>query len=440
MMAVLGTVLVWYVADLFYNGYEDYTDTFSPDVLSTAWWQVALFLVTFSVFTPQVHYVLNASYWDKTSCICRMSRAGANESDFQQQLELLLKACFRVWSVLSVIAAIRLGPEIPFYFFPFLGHKADPWGRGQLGSGFDSLLSVADYLGIFLAACFGIAAALLENSRARWLAIFGCTVTWPYFIFDRVRNAILAATLPAILSWVALRVRGWWVKKALILAGFFILISAWFAFVIANRDSEVSIAETFQEKGFSLRGQSEVHHEGLNMFGELCWINVLTSKGLYEPIWGESYFDEIISPIPRALWPEKPTVGFDYAIARGQHYTAYGTVTATIATGLIGQGVDAFGGILGPPFAALLMSIWVAMLARLDLSGRSVELYGVGLILTFNLGRDISMITLDSFAFGALALWLLKRSNKPDSEIRPSEAPTPKTVPFNLEPEHRYSE
>jgi hypothetical protein len=64
---------------------------------------------------------------------------------------------------------------------------------------------------------------------------------------------------------------------------------------------------------------------------------------------------------------------------------------------------------MGPAFAAFLMSLWVALLARLDLYGEGlgrIPLYGLGLILTFNLGRDITLLTLYTFFFGALLLWL----------------------------------
>jgi hypothetical protein len=89
-------------------------------------------------------------------------------------------------------------------------------------------------------------------------------------------------------------------------------------------------------------------------------------------------------------------------------------VDTTISTGFIGQGVVNFGRFLGPMAAALLMSIWVAALARLELNIRALgrlPLYSLGLILTFNLGRDITLITLYPFVFGALAVWWLDRDH-----------------------------
>ena len=71
-----------------------------------------------------------------------------------------------------------------------------------------------------------------------------------------------------------------------------------------------------------------------------------------------------------------------------------------------------FGRFFGPMAAAMLMSCWVAWLARLDLNVQDLgrlPLYSLGLILTFNLGRDITLITLYPFVFGALIIWWLDR-------------------------------
>jgi len=105
-------------------------------------------------------------------------------------------------------------------------------------------------------------------------------------------------------------------------------------------------------------------------------------------------------------------VGVDYAIARG--FTEHrhnidsneGGITASISTGMIGQGVANFGRFLGPMCAALLMAIWVSMLARLDLRGDPARLIlcTVGMILTFNMGRDITLFVLYPFVFGYMLL------------------------------------
>src|SRR6202012_5256527 len=141
--------------------------------------------------------------------------------------------------------------------------------------------------------------------------------------------------------------------------------------------------------GLNLAAEKKVHNEGLNMYEELCWISTFIDNGKYQVNWGERYFAELVNPIPRGLWPGKPLIGLDYALARGHHITGpNGTVDTTISTGMIGQGGVNFGRVLGPAFAALLMSLWVVWLAHLDLRvhefGR-LPLYALGIILTFNL-------------------------------------------------------
>jgi hypothetical protein len=179
----------------------------------------------------------------------------------------------------------------------------------------------------------------------------------------------------------------------------------------------MSIAEAFKTEGVQKEQVEEAHHEGLNMFEELCWINAFIQQGVYEPNWGQRYFAEIVNPVPRSLWPGKPMIGIDYAAARGQSGqqgadTDQSGVFATISTGMIGQGVVNFGRIFGPLAAALIMAMWAALLARQDLRGDELgrlPLLVMGLVLTFNLGRDITLITLYPFVFGMILVWWVKR-------------------------------
>ena len=423
MLAVLGTVAAWYAGDALYNDYRgDYAQEFTGATLAMAWWEVAWFLIMFLVLTPAMHQTVNRRYLHQNSQVSGMLRAGSVKPMFQFHLNELFWGCAGVWLVLAALASIRLGSETPYYFFPFLGHKADPWGRGRIGGGFDALLSLAGYLQMFVAATFGVVAALARNRWVRFLALAGCLLTWPWYVIDRTRNTMLAVLVPAILAWVFLRLRGGVWMKAAVLLVFFFLINAWFGFVIANR-SNMTINSALQEQGFSLEQNTGVHHEGLNMYEELCWINTLIKDGSFKPGWGQEYFAEVVNPIPRSLWPGKPMIGIDYAEARGMSWDQGDAgVSATISTGMIGQGVVNFGRILGPAFAALLMSIWAIGLARLDLEGQKVgriPLYALGLILTFNLGRDITLITLYTFIFGsAIVLWLDRPTGRPGRKTK----------------------
>ncbi|MGA9776806.1 MAG: hypothetical protein ACLPRE_07595 [Limisphaerales bacterium] len=412
MLAVLGTVTAWYVGDAFYNDYaNNHAKIFDDTVLQSAWWQVAWFLMVFLLSAPWLHQWINARHLRRGSGVYQMFKYGVGQPLFQRQLDLLFLVSVLAWLTVVVIATVRLQGHILFYLFPFLGEKAEPWGRARIGTGFDALWTMLGYLQMLVTAIFGVVAALATNRRIRWLALLCCLFTWPYFIFDRTRNTMLAVVIPGVLSWVFLRLRGNMLKRFVVLGGCFLVVNAWMGFVIANR-SDMTIIEALKEKGFNLDTDEKVHHEGLNMYEELCWINTFIENGTYKPNWGARYFAELVNPIPRALWPGKPLIGIDYAIARGQAgggANAAG-VYATISTGMIGQGVVNFGRVIGPAFAALLMSFWVAILARLDLHihelGR-LPLYALGMILTFNLGRDITLITLYPFVFGYIAVrWL----------------------------------
>lgn len=444
MLAVLGTVAVWYVGDAFYNDYANtYVPTFEPDVLQNAWWEVAWFLVVFLTAAPYINRRFNARYLRGQSGILQLVHGGINYPMLQRQLDILFYLCLVVYAIIVAIAAIRIKGQMFYFFFPYLGYKPEVWGRQRIGSGFDALLSFAEYVQMMVTTIFGVLAAVSTNRRTRFLSLILCFVSWPYYLFDRARNVVLLIVIPAMLSWGFLRLRGGILKKVVVLGCLFILVNGWMAFIIQNRSNQ-NIAAAFAQKGFNLGKESEVHHQGLNMFEELCWINTFIENGTYEPNWGQRYFAELVNPVPRSLWHGKPLIGIDYAIARGQGMRNSGNssgndaagVYATISTGLIGQGVVNFGRLLGPAAAALLMGFWAALLARQDLRifslGR-LPLYACGLILTFNLGRDITFITLYPFAFGAVAFWWLDRyraqhlnqpalntTNQPGPRMRPA--------------------
>jgi hypothetical protein len=326
-----------------------------------------------------------------------------------------------VWLFLLLIALAILKDQIIYYIFPFLGYQASPWAHGQIGGGFDCLSVLAIYLQLLSATIFGVVLAMATNRRIQALALVFCLASWPYFIFSRTRNQMLALIIPAILCWVFLRLRGGMWKKLAVLGACFLVINVWMKFVIANR-SHMSITAAFQQKGLNLSEQKKVHNEGLNMYEELCWISTFIEDGRYRVNWGQRYFAELVNPIPRGLWKGKPLIGLDYALARGHHITgANGMVDTTISTGMIGQGVVNFGRILGPAAAAVLMSLWVVWLARMDLQIRGfgrLPLYSLGMILTFNLGRDITLITIYPLLFGALLVYWVDRRQSGKSHMQ----------------------
>ena len=413
--AVCGTVGLWYFGDALYNDYQEYAIEIGPQYLESAWWQVTLFILALFLFVHILHHLFNRQFIHLGSEFWQlMNLGGVDNLEFQRRLDVATQLIFSVWLLLMSIALLRTDFDFLGLFAPFISGKANPWGRGRIGAGWDALISFANYLQIMLVAAFGIVAAIAKNRRTRTFAIVISLLSIPWFLLDRTRNTMLAVVLPGLLAWVFLRFRGSLFLKIGILVLAFLLLEGWMKFVIETR-SVADISYTFSRIGFGGVIQqvdaAESKHQGLNMFEELAWINSFIDKGTYKVNNGARYLAEILNPIPRSLWPNKPLIGIDYAIARGQQYEGAiegaAGVGATISTGVIGQGVVNFGPFFGVLAAAFLMALWIVFLARQDLQGEKMGrmlLFFIGCVLTFNLGRDITLITLYPFLFGYLML------------------------------------
>ena len=440
MGAVLATVGVWYLGGGLYNDYEEYQTVIGDAALSVAWWQVLLFIVTFSFLVLPVHGLVNRHLLKRQSRLLFYAKTGKiTDPSIQRNIDQLAKALLICWLIIMAIALARRGWHFEAMFFPYLeGYKINPWARGRVGGGISALLSLAGYLQLFLTAAFGVVAAIAKNPKTRVMAITVCFLAFPYYIFDRTRNPMIATMLPGLLAWVFLGLRVHVIVKGAILLAVFLLANFWMLAVV---DSDMNRGVTVGNalKGIKAKQNEKVDvivgiddekedrkHKGLSMFAELGHMSNLFADGLFQPSWGGRYFAEAVNVIPRGLWKNKPLVGVDYAIARGfggeRGTTEEGAgITASIATGMIGQGVVNFGRLLGPMAAALLMSIWVAVLARLDLRGDIARLLlcAVGMILTFNMGRDITLFVLYPFVFGYMLLlgWEWWRKGKMHTQM-----------------------
>ena len=420
--AVLGTVGIWYFGDALYNDYQVYAVEIGAQYLEAAWWQVALFILALLIFVQMLHRSMNRRLLaDRSEFWELMSSGGIDNAEFQRRLDIATRLIVGVWLVLMAIALLRTNFDFLGLFAPYVSGKANPWGRGRVGGGFDALISFANYLQIMLVAAFGIVAAIAKNRRTRMIGLIITAVSVPWFLLDRTRNTMLAVVLPGFLAWLFLRFRGGMFAKAGIVVAAFLVTEAWMTFVIDSRGGG-DISQTFSRIGvggvIQQVEETETKHQGLNMLEELAWINSFIDKGTYAVNYGQRYFAELVNPIPRVIWPNKPMIGIDYAIARGQLYEAAGDVQggvgATISTGMIGQGVVNFGTFFGVLAAAFLMALWVVILARQDLLGEKMGrmmLFFIGCVLTFNLGRDITLITLYPFLFGYIMLTYWARTH-----------------------------
>ena len=62
------------------------------------------------------------------------------------------------------------------------------------------LLAAAGYIHVLVCALFGVV-AVLGRGPLRFAALLLMSLSWPYFFFDRIRNAMLALLLPGVAAF-----------------------------------------------------------------------------------------------------------------------------------------------------------------------------------------------------------------------------------------------
>jgi hypothetical protein len=433
-LAVYGTVIFWYSGDYLLSSRLDY-QRFEDDVVSMAFFQVSLFLVCFRLLLA----LFSRRFCDRP-LRRRKELTGSFSTDLKKDfppgiLRNTLIILIAVWLGLFAFG-ISLNPPLwKAIIWPPLHHeKIGMYPLVGVGGGLSFIYNGLGYIHILICAMFGLI-AVMGKGAIRWLAIAMVALSWPYFLFDRTRNRMLALLLPGIAAFFLLGRSRIWVKISVgaVLA---IAVGTWFAKVADYRTDYdlTTFLETTnnEDKNEAPRGRN-LGREGQDMLKELCWINTFIESGRYRPTMGGRYFAELVNPIPRSIWPGKPMVGIDYAIARGFGGSRGGAgVFASVSTGMIGQGCVNFGRFFGVIAAACLFALWAGFLARLWCQSDSpfrLALFLIGLGLTLNTGRDFTLLVLFPFLFGYLAILLYETlsggKRKPEPAIRPVDKSTP---------------
>jgi oligosaccharide repeat unit polymerase len=402
-IVVYVTVFAWYFVDPFINPEQyDYLPSF---LLAESYGQVLLFLIGFRVFT------LGAIHW-----ILRRRSLGV--FDTRLTPEQILRGVGAIWLLLFLIGIARMDGDVMGAVLPLDGRGgATMWGRGAVdtgGSGF--LISFAGYMFNAVTAFLGVLVFFQRSTALRWLAGAMFAITLPYFFLAGARSHFLAAVLPFIITYLFYG-RHLLVIRLAILAAAFFCLNEGFKFVTAFRDSGGYREVLASENPYELMGE-DVRPSGLNMIQELCFVNVYLETGGTSPAFGARYFNEVLNFIPRVIWPSKPLIGIDYAKWRGfESENAELGVNTTVSTGMIGGGVLNFGQIFGPVAAAILIAVWTGLLIRWWEQRQSLlrlVLFMLGAGLTFNLGRDITLLVLwpaiFAYCFVRLAeMWATRR-------------------------------
>ena len=397
-LAVIGTFAAWYLVEPYYDPVS--MMIFLDRQLSVAYTSALIFVVAFIVF----HFGMKKRFnpLGTRPVISIRETMLAPRAISPDRLAIL---AIMLWLILLAFGAWRLQGDVMQALFPFESRSGSMMWRRAAASGAGPtgfIISAASYLYILALAAFGILLPIVRKPKTRALLLLVILVAWPYAFLQGSRNITLAVVAPFFASTYLFTRINPVLKVAIMVVGFVMLEFA-FRATIAMRHT-----------GFDLSGIDNLQderHLGLSMASELVWITMFVEQGSLSLAWGGRYLAELANVIPRALWPGKPLIGIDYALLRG--FGGGGGdigVVATLSTGMIGQGVMNFGLYFGPVFVGFLMACWANFLTRLRLQGTAprIALFLVGLGLTFNLGRDITLLVLFPFVFGYVAIRVLE--------------------------------
>ena len=403
-LAVYVTVFGWYFVDPFLNP-EQYT--FIPSYLiSQSYGQVLLFLIGFRFFMPV------AQQW----IVRRQSIGVFHVQRFTPEQILIVTGT--IWFLLLVIGIARMDGDVVGALFPVDSRAgATMWGRSAVAtSATGFLVASAGYMFNAVTAFLGVLVFFQRSAFWRCLAGAMFLISLPYFLFEGARSHFLAAILPAIVSYLLYGRHPLLIKVA-VLAIAFLCLDHGFKLVTAFRGTgfrDLLAAEHPYELV-----DEDLRQSGLNMIQELCFANAYLSSGAASPSYGGRYLNELLNVIPRVIWPSKPLVGIDYAKWRGlEDPNSDLGVSATISTGMIGGGLLNFGPFFGPLAAGVIMSLWTGLLIRWWQQRDSLlrlMLFMLGAGLTFNLGRDITLLVLWPIVFSyffvrLIEIWTAKHS------------------------------
>jgi oligosaccharide repeat unit polymerase len=423
-LMVYVTVFGWYFVDPFLNP-EQY-DYLPSSLLGQSYGQVLLFLIAFRVFASV------AARW-----IIRPRSSGVFDSPLNA--EQILKSVGALWFVLFLIGICRVNGNVMDAVFPLDGRGgATMWGRAAVESGASGfLISSGGYLFNAVTAFLGVLIFFQRSTRWRLVAAAMFVITLPYFFLAGARSHFLAAVLPLIITYLFYGRHPLAIRLAILTVAF-VCLDQGFRFVTANRDNGGFREVLASENPYEELVDRDLPQSGLNMIQELCFVNVYLGTGGGSPAYGARYLSELCNFVPRVIWPSKPLLGIDYAKWRGfeSEHDENGElgVNTTVSSGMIGGGVLNFGQILGPVAAGILMALWTGLLVRWWQQRQSLlrlVLFMLGVGLTFNLGRDITLLVLWPAIFAYCFVRLAEICAKPRVRQLPQ---LPSVVPADAAP------
>lgn len=288
--------------------------------------------------------------------------------------------------------------------------------RGRYGGARDAFLE----LQMFLRAAIPLAAAIVvhlrQGSARKFLAALFLAYAFARAFNSGTRSQVVEVFLP-IAAAVYWRLSGPLKRQALVfgLPAIVILGLIWSAATVVSRN-----------KGdFEWEKAADARYIGFEMFRELLFIRNVVPR-LADHQYGYTYYVQIVNPIPRFLWPNKPVGDAGLQLAKMQGgLSADEEASLTISPGLLGEMYWNFnfpGIIVLSAFAGYLAKSWDRVRPMAAQSILAFTVFAAGLAIIFMFGRSINMNTL----YGLLALFgLLVLLGRRRKSFRPVAANGP---------------
>jgi oligosaccharide repeat unit polymerase len=283
--------------------------------------------------------------------------------------------------------------------------------------------------------------------------ITGVSAFAALLFLDRRSTAIQRAFCAAVCLWPVLRGFGSGTRHQLLMAALPIMAVVYFRckpklqrrFVILGLSAiplvyalMAAIGESRNTGRFSWDARNKATYVGNEMFQELLYIRSKVPDALPYQM-GYSYVVQLCAPIPRFLWPGKPSLetGIMMAKLRGEVNQSTGEAFYTRSPGILGEMYLNF----GLPGILLLNAVggWLVRgwdrIAEKHVSSIPVLIFHLaGLSALFFLGRSVSIALFYPLGFFAVAVYLISRgrstsaSNLRMGTIPQSQAPWRKRV------------
>jgi oligosaccharide repeat unit polymerase len=334
-----------------------------------------------------------------------------------------------LWRLVALCTAIGFAPILVYsglqiydLLHGILGMR-ETWGgligRGRYGGFREAMLQLENLItGI---APFAVILFLDRRSTPLYRIVCATVVIWTILraYGSGTRGSLLLSVLPLV-AVVYCRARPR-TQRVVLVAGICAtpIVYAAMAAMVESRNSGT----------FSWEARNKATYVGNEMFQELLYMTTKVPESVPYRM-GGSYIVQLCSPVPRFLWPGKPSLdtGIQLAELRGEVDPRTGQAYYTRCAGLLGEMYLNFGlpGIVVlSVFGGWLVRGWDWIPKRFSKSLPTMMFYLAGLGALFFQGRGFSIQTLYPLGFFFVAVCFLSYRVRTDSRIMPRDGRQP---------------